>query len=1624
MAFRRRVAWPLALALVWALTVRLPAQKAPPYFQVLWKDDTPFIAPNDPVAIDLNADGANEVVVSDSKGHVAVYAGKTGEILWSVVLKKDSMTGPVVGHFWGDGSLDVAVADNRGFVHLFNGSDGRVLQQMALRTPVVLPPTVLPPDPTLDTTGSLNFHPEEKDRLIVIDEESAIHCLVFDPDREKAGIIWEKSLSGRALAPASIGDVDGDGRFEVVTGVAQSSRGLLFVLRGNNGTPLGEGPVQYASNIVTIVSLADVNGDGRDELFFGTKSSHLYSVRFDPILGRFGPLFEKVENASTVQEPVGGPVLLLGRSAEDTNVIVQTRNIVVMRPLAGGAGIDQVTQAPISSFFAVAAGSPNAKARLVFGDELGDVYDWWADGLQEKASVKCRDEQLGLTPVLADFDGQGGAECFWCFPLQRRVRMVAFPDYPTAPGAIVWQTRGGTLWRTGWRDVRYYEALRQRYALIEQDIARHLEMAQEALARHAWLMALDESSRILDLSPHHTLARKIHRRAWVRHPQHLLMLSLGAVAALALLGAAAYGSFLLTVRKVGLKQAADLLAAGQLDEAVALYFRLHQRFPTHSTTNLTLANLLIEQDRLDPECVSVFEHAHADHPGDVVLLRGLSECHARSESLSPKARDVYLKSLEVSPRPAELKFLIGRSFLAERRFQEAARFLGEALADGFQHDRVYQALTDVYLELRPQQPEVLTILEKVLPQRSNDAQFLAYMCEVYLANARTDDTAFKCAQRALTVGPECDAAHLLSVRILLERGQTENAWRRTETLLRRQPDNPQVLQLVARCLIGLDRRDDAAIQILEKALEQHPNDAQIVAHLSHVYSMRGQFDSHTTAIHRRAMDLCPKDYRVVEAMARLGEKENDKKSLARCYETLIALGRESRDLLLRLARVYLDLGIEDPRARKAYEVAFQETPDDPDLLLVLGKIYVAAGETSPAAVAVLGRLQTDGVRLPGLERQLILARDRNGEHAAVIELCDAYLTAHRDDLEIKRIRARAHSATGKTQQAIEEYEQLLERSPENEQAAAELALAYARAGRTDDPAVSLYRRALRAAPQQDALYRALGCAQAKRGDLQGAIAQFRSALRTRKECVGDLADQCQALVEEDASRAALRWFLCEILINCGRFREAMDHLLVLYDQEPDARDRVLEALGHIVEVDPENVHTRRVRGGLFLRSGRLPEARGDLEQANRLQPRNEQTEMTLKAIYDALLDKEEDPEVRLRLGQIHLNAGNLDAALRCFQKSVRDYRFESESVRGMGKVFMQKNLLDLALEEFQKLPMDDDVKETVYQLGRLYEQRGEGGSARAAYRLIFAVDAGFRDVQQRFEALAGEQVGEVTMSRERTTILSQLSEKAKQRYKLLEEIGRGAMGIVYRAIDGELDEIVALKILPDNLSTDNDALARFRREARSARRLSHRNIVRIHDIGEEMGRKYISMEFVEGTTLKTMIRTPGGIPLPKLLKYACQILDALAYAHSIGIVHRDIKPANIIISRDDEVKVTDFGIAKILQSAESTAEGAVVGTPLYMSPEQVRGDPVDHRADIYSLGILLYECIEGRPPFVKGDLAYSHLHLSPEPMERSFPELSEVIMRALEKRKEDRWPGSQAMLDALRALRLPENPAA
>lgn len=260
------------------------------------------------------------------------------------------------------------------------------------------------------------------------------------------------------------------------------------------------------------------------------------------------------------------------------------------------------------------------------------------------------------------------------------------------------------------------------------------------------------------------------------------------------------------------------------------------------------------------------------------------------------------------------------------------------------------------------------------------------------------------------------------------------------------------------------------------------------------------------------------------------------------------------------------------------------------------------------------------------------------------------------------------------------------------------------------------------------------------------------------------------------------------------------------------------------------------------------------------------------------------------------------------------------------------------------------------------------------------------------------------------------------RYKVIREIGKGAMGVVYLAHDPNLDLQVALKVLRQDRVVAESFTRRFLAEARALGRLNHPNIVRVFNVDEDDGKIYIAMEFIEGTSFDETIRRKRFTP-EEVATFGIEVASALDDAHRKGIVHRDIKPSNILIGPDGNLKITDFGIARIEDTAshEQTQAGEILGTPAYMSPEQVLSRPVDGRSDLFSLGILLYELAAGARPFTGGSLAAIFKAITqdePAPITDSNPsfpgDLSRVIMKCLRKEPDERFETAKALAAALK----------
>jgi serine/threonine protein kinase len=258
-------------------------------------------------------------------------------------------------------------------------------------------------------------------------------------------------------------------------------------------------------------------------------------------------------------------------------------------------------------------------------------------------------------------------------------------------------------------------------------------------------------------------------------------------------------------------------------------------------------------------------------------------------------------------------------------------------------------------------------------------------------------------------------------------------------------------------------------------------------------------------------------------------------------------------------------------------------------------------------------------------------------------------------------------------------------------------------------------------------------------------------------------------------------------------------------------------------------------------------------------------------------------------------------------------------------------------------------------------------------------------------------------------------------YEVLEKLGSGGMGVVYQARDLRLQQMVALKFLPSSLGDDQELTRRFLQEAKAAAALDHPNVCAIHGVEQAPdGRLFIVMPYYDGATIQARLRQ-GRLPIPEAVDYARQTVAGLGHAHAAGIVHRDVKPANLAVTAQGVVKILDFGIAKVADT-RLTRTGLVLGTLAYMSPEQAAGQPVDHRTDLWSLGVVLYEMLAGVPPFA-GPLAglyYAVRATEPVPVASHRPEipaeLGVIVHRLLEKSPERRFSDAPSVLDALSAV--------
>jgi CHASE2 domain-containing sensor protein/predicted Ser/Thr protein kinase len=415
--------------------------------------------------------------------------------------------------------------------------------------------------------------------------------------------------------------------------------------------------------------------------------------------------------------------------------------------------------------------------------------------------------------------------------------------------------------------------------------------------------------------------------------------------------------------------------------------------------------------------------------------------------------------------------------------------------------------------------------------------------------------------------------------------------------------------------------------------------------------------------------------------------------------------------------------------------------------------------------------------------------------------------------------------------------------------------------------------------------------------------------------------------------------------------------------------------------------------------------------------------------------------LKLTVAAVFLVAGHAFITVKKFNVTERLKRSSdaegAESNRMLGLAFQGQGQLDMAFEKFRRVqPIDDKLLDLLYNLALDFERKRQFNKAESVYQYIGEHNREFRDVQQKLSRAKklSETVilgpGAASAHPGGTLVLDATAELEKPmlgRYQVEKELGKGAMGIVYVGRDPKIGRQVAIKTMALSQEFEPDELAgvkeRFFREAETAGRLSHPNIVSIFDAGEEHDLAYIAMEFVKGHDLTRHIKPDALLPVPEVLRLVADAADALDYAHGNGIVHRDIKPANMMLVESSRtVKLMDFGIARLTDS-NKTKTGMVLGSPSYMSPEQLAGKRVDGRSDLFSLGVTLYQMLTGALPFQANSMVNLMMKIATEPhppIQTLRPDLppgiAPIIDRVLQKSADARYARGGDLARDLRAV--------
>ena len=1634
---------PCALAVLGGALARADG----PTPQLVWRRSVGSGPINPPALIDLTADGHPEIVVTDMSGTVAVLRGRSGRILWRNRVSDKALTAPVAGMFTSQRRLCIVAGDFDGYLYLIEGATGAVLSREMVARFKSIPLTLAP-------RASAGAIPEFlQDVLIAVLDSGAVVRIQYMDDPLRPHVDWvNRDSTYIDHSPSVAGVFDPDG-FELFVPAQQ---GLIHALdigadagqsrRIESGADRSGFQTRGRANFNSYLAVGDIDGAGVRDIVFANRQDYVMAAQRE---GQW--LTNKWFNGRAFPEIINIGLMNCAYLPGLEIVVLQREGFTVLDGAAGRqlCPFFKSTYRIVTDLALINAPKPGAGAHLVFGDDSQSINIHRIEPSMD-GRVLVHDPlyipvgfALGANILIDDVDGDGYADILgWGKRGGAHMFYRLVTNVPFEGQSRPWTGPMGQPFRTGWLDPVYFERLDRQQEAIGAYFAEQLEAAHARYDEKDWDGALAHCAVALSINPLSAQGRWLQWKA--RIARRFALALLAGLAGVALVAFVCHRLIRRLRRHALMKKAHRLEEEESNSEALEILKGLRRSWPGDGVLAAHLARLMKKQLYYRPDSIPIYEEACRDAETGSEYYLPLAHACILADRLSSEALEICEKTRKAYDPRHEIEAFMGRAYSALGQNKRAIERLEDAIKYGHVDDVTDDLFVQLHLEARRYSALAAEVFERTLNRRPGDAHLLEGACLSFIAARRVDDFAVECYEKLLRVDPTNTPVLIQLAEVAYSRGDMERTLELGRQALQETPFHAEGIKLVAMALMALGREDEETIQTIERAARENPGDRDLILALAHTYLHVGRCDENAIKVYKKAREQFVDDVELNMAVATaagrglIGETEEENQQLlVESLEKLVELGQDKVSVLLQLAEAYKGANIAEPKARRPYEEALYAHPDDLDTCRLLGAIMMADRQMDVQAVSTmepylsqaLGRMREAAeaggdpasavpatwLAGPGgvlaMGKHMVKTYQALNRNEDALRLLEQLAAVRLSDNDLSRLRAEVSLRADHLESAVETYEQILADHPDDADALANCAIALNQLQRLDAAAMRIYSRALTTNPRHPEVIRVIGRVHGAQSNIPECLKAFNHAIKTEPQCVNAIISDCREIMRKHGDSIDLRWFLARNLIEIGRLDEGLDELEAIYELDPEQIDALTRAYELILARNQQNYRAHLGIGRLYQTRHNLRAARHAMESAFQLAPDSGDVQEGLIELYEALLAEGDDPDILFSLGEVSMRAGLWDRAIACFQRTSREKHLFEAATRHLAWTFMQKGMLDIAFNELKKLPMTDPIKDMAYQLAERFEAREDPTGAKNVYHALVAADIDYRDVRARYERLS-ETTSDSMFLLAKTKIIYEGSAEGAQRYILEGELGRGAMGIVYRAHDQELDDIVALKILPDSLADNLEAVSRFKAEARSARRLTHPNIVRIHDFGEEQGRRFISMEYVQGTDLRAQLRT-GALTLRESLKIAQAVADALAYAHDMGIVHRDIKPANVMITKTGVVKITDFGIAKAIEANADTQTGAILGTPLYMAPEQIRGEKADHRADIYSLGVMLYEMIMGSPPFQKGDLAYQHMNVEPPAMTGIPDSVVQVTLKCLAKHREDRYDNAGALRVAL-----------